>query len=218
MRILLTGFNEFGGLEYNPSEVIVKELAERLKFSESYSLLVEVLPTEFYKAGMRIRELMETFKPDVVIGLGVAVDRHFIQLERIALNLMDTVVPDNAGAIYAGTQIVPDGPLAYLATLPLDKMRARIQSLGLPVEISNHAGTYVCNNVFYLARHETERLGLNIRCGFIHIPPFASENRTTNHHRLGLSPHQIIKAIEACIDVLQETTASENRLRRNQSN
>jgi pyroglutamyl-peptidase len=208
MKILLTGFNKFGGLEYNPSEIIVKELAERLKLSESFTLKAEVLPTEFFRAGKRVQELIEAFRPDAAIGLGVAVDSNLISLERVALNLIDTVVPDNAGAAYSSTPIAPDGPLAYASTLPLDKIRERIQSLGIPVEISNHAGTYVCNNVFYLARYAAERLGANIKCGFVHIPPFASQARTASHRPLGLSPHQILKAIESCIDVLQETASS----------
>jgi len=208
MKLLLTGFNKFGALEFNSSEIIVNELAERMKLSEEIYLVSEVLRTEFDAAGTRIQELIEELKPDAIICLGVAVDRGLISLERVALNLMDTKLPDNAGRVESGKLIAPDGPTAYLSTLPLDQMSQQLKDLCIPVEISNHAGTFVCNHVFYLARQKVEQLGIPAKCGFIHIPQISGETHPARSDSLRLSVSLVLKGIESCIRVLQEDLPS----------
>jgi pyroglutamyl-peptidase len=211
MKLLLTAFNKFGALEFNPSEIIVNELAERMKLSAEVSLATEVLRTEFDAAGTRIQELIEEFQPDAIICLGVAVDRGVISLERVALNLIDTEIPDNAGRAESGKPIAPDGPTAYLSTLPLEMMFQQLKDLCIPVEISNHAGTYVCNDVFYLARHKIEQLGVPVKCGLIHIPQISGQTHRTKTDSLRMSASQVLMGIERCIRVLQEDSSSNRR-------
>src|SRR5262249_60108677 len=110
-----------------------------------------------------------------VVCLGVGRDRDALCLDRVALNLDDCEEPDNAGQSPAGQLIVADGPLAYWSTLPLERIRQALRARDVRVRITNHAGTYVCNHVFYVARHELETLGSRAPCGFIHVPLPAAE-------------------------------------------
>jgi pyroglutamyl-peptidase len=208
MKLLLTGFDRFAALEFNPAEIIVKELAERMKLSSEVALVSEVLRTEFDSAGVRIQHLIEEFQPNVVICIGVAVDRKIISLERVALNLIDTSLPDNAGRADSGKPIVNDAPVAYLSTLPLNKILQQLNWLDIPAEISNHAGTYVCNYVFYLARHTIEQLGIHARCGLIHIPPISGRTTYLKSPSNRLSASEVLKGIETCISVLQSSNSS----------
>lgn len=93
-----------------------------------------------------------------------------MQLERVALNLDDSETVDNRGELRVGGMIDAEGPVGYWSTLPLEEMRSRMMAAGTRVSISNHAGTFLCNHVFYAARHEIERSGRRIPCGFVHLP------------------------------------------------
>ncbi|MBI2815408.1 MAG: hypothetical protein HYX72_00565 [Acidobacteria bacterium] len=196
MRILLTGFEPFGAAKTNPSELIVRRIASE-SARRGYDLVAEVLPTEFRTAGKKIRNLIRLVKPDAVICLGVAATRDAICLERFALNVDDEASPDNAGHVRAGSAIVRDGPLAYQSTLPLKPLMKALQAEGVKAKISNHAGTYVCNHVFYVARHETERLG--IPCGFIHVP--AARGRTDGKGSK-MTVHEMVAAVGCCLEVI----------------
>lgn len=173
MRLLLTGFESFGEVATNPAQLIVEALAADHaveRFGKSL-YTTAILPVEFAAAGQRVAALIEAIQPDVILMLGVAAGRAAISLERIALNLDDSPArPDNAGATPDGAPIEPGGPLALAATLPLVELRAALTAAGIPVAISNHAGAYVCNHVFYVALRTVARLGLPARCGFIHVP------------------------------------------------
>jgi pyroglutamyl-peptidase len=129
--------------------------------------------------------------------LGVAARRDTVGLERIALNLDDSPKPDNAGAAPDGVPIEPDGPLALAATLPLVELRTALMAAGIPVAISNHAGTYVCNHVFYVALRTVERLGLPAICGFIHVP-LPRELRDAGAEA-ALSLADLVAAVKRCI-------------------
>ncbi len=188
-KVLLTGFNRFGKVRENPSQLVVEHFASRGRAG----LITEVLPTEFAAAGRRIRTLIRRRRPKVILCLGVAQGIPSIHLERVALNLDDTEVPDNAGRIHSAKRIVKEGPLAYESTLPIIQIRDRLRQRGIPAAVSNHAGTYVCNHVFYVARDEVERLGLHAKCGFIHVPgilPLETQ---------GMKLEQTIEAIEECL-------------------
>jgi len=174
MKLLLTGFEPFGEVKVNPSQLIVETLARDpdLRGGRGCAgLTTAILPVEFAAAGARMGALIEEAQPDVILMLGVAAGRATIGLERIALNLDDSPTrPDNAGVAPDGAAIEPGGPLALAATLPLVELRAALTAAGIPAVISNHAGAYVCNHVFYVALRSVARLGLPARCGFIHVP------------------------------------------------
>lgn len=197
MTILLTGFMAFEGVDINPSQKIVAEVHG---FGAS-DIYVEVLPVVFDDAGARIRHLIRTLRPSAVLSLGVAAGREAINLERFALNINDAKIPDNMGRQAHGQAIVPNGAEAYRSTLPLTQMHHALNSRDIPVTYSNHAGAYVCNHVFYCARHEIETLGLNIPCGLIHIPMM----REINHPKAenGLPFQTMLDAVLCCLDVLR---------------
>ena len=202
MKILLTGFNPYGAVEVNPSEQVVRRIAGRARARGSDDLVTEILPTEFVTAGKRIRQLIRKFRPAAVLCLGVAPSRDKISLERVALNLDDDALPDNAGRARAGRQIVPGGPVAYWSTLPLERIRQQLETRGIAVSYSNHAGTYLCNHVFYVARHETERMGSRARCGFVHVPPL--RQRGKNRKPRGMPLRKMVEAVECCLAVLRK--------------
>ena len=203
MKILLTGFEPFGSLKVNPSELVVQAIAEHAPVA-NYKIVAEVLPTEFRRAGAKIRRLIRTIHPDIVIATGVAATRDTICLERIALNFDDDPHPDNSGRTVTNRPIVPGAPLAYESTLPLSKLRLSITKRKIPVRISYHAGTYVCNHVFYVARHETEMMKRKSVCGFVHLPKLQEKSKTAQAKKVdGMPLEKMIKAIQCCI----ETTA-----------
>ena len=201
MKILLTGFEPFGPVRVNPSEQIVRRIGEEARGSGNVELRAEVLPTEFAAADRRIRQLIRKFRPDVVLCLGVAAQRDKISLERVALNLDDDSLPDNAGRCRAGRRIVPSGPAAYWSTLPLERIRRQIERRGIPVSYSNHAGTYLCNHIFYVARHEIEKMGNGAPCGFVHVPPIRERAKKGKPH--GLALDTMVEAVECCLEVLR---------------
>ena len=202
MKILLTGFEPFGEVRVNPSEQIVRRIAALARSRGDDDLVTEILPTEFAAAEKRIRQLIRKLRPAAVLCLGVAPQRNKISLERVALNLDDDSLPDNAGRRRAGRRIIVRGPAAYWSTLPLDRIRKQLERRNIPVSYSNHAGTYLCNHVFYVARHEVERTGNRARCGFIHVPPVRKRSKGTKQRGIPLST--MVEAVECCLEVLRK--------------
>ncbi|MBE2271349.1 MAG: pyrrolidone-carboxylate peptidase [Anaerolinea sp.] len=194
MRMLITGFNPFGKVEVNPSQLIVQRLAESRP-----DLLTLVLPTEYHAAADKICAALNVWRPDAVISLGVAQNRAVIGLERIAVNVDDASIPDNGDVLKTGDLIEAEGPIAYWSTLPLTAMLAALLERGIPAAISNHAGTFVCNHVFYTARHWVEQRGLNIPCGFIHVPGLS---KTEGDVTTGMPLEQMVEAVEICLELL----------------
>ncbi|MBN1659803.1 MAG: hypothetical protein JXA93_15465 [Anaerolineae bacterium] len=202
MNILLTGFNRFGDLEFNPSEAIVNRCAAWARGAGGVNLVAEVLSTEFEAAGERMRSLIRSVRPDLVVSLGVAARACGLRLERVALNLDDSPAPDNAGVPVTGRRIVPDGPVGYWSTLPLEDLKRALEAREIPVQISNHAGTFVCNHVFYVARHEIERLGIDARCGFVHVPLMTEQVTAMEADLPSLPLAMLVDAVQCCLDLL----------------
>ena len=203
MKILLTGFDRFGDLANNPSQAIVEDIGRRAEELGLSELTTEVLPVEYAEAERRMVELIRTIRPGLTVCLGVAAGAEAIRLERVALNLDDTPMADNTGVARAGRLIRPDAPVAYWSTLPIEKMASALQRRGIPVSISNHAGAYLCNHVFYVARHEVERLRLDAPCGFIHVPDMVEPARPRSKSAPGLPLGTMVEAIEICLAVAQ---------------
>jgi pyroglutamyl-peptidase len=201
VKLLVTGFEPYGNLAENPSATIVRELSRRaaLRPDDYRGLRVAILPTEFVKAEQAIRELLQTDVPDVLLALGVAPRAQGVRLERTARNRDDAALPDNAGEQRNLTPIVPDGPDTFESTLPIEAMRVALEELGVPVAVSDDAGGYVCNHLFYVARHIVDSLHLPTRCGFVHVPLCAEQVDAD----VGALPHaQLVEAIECCVRVI----------------
>lgn len=161
-KILLTGFEPFHKSHLNPSEEIVKRIKHPNLIAK------EVLPVTFGEAATRLTALIDQHKPTAVLALGQAEGRSQITPERVAINLDDARIADNAGNAPREEKISSDGPDAYFTTLPIGKIIERLDASSIPAAISLSAGTFVCNHIFYLMqRHCFEK---EIRSGFIHLP------------------------------------------------
>ncbi|WP_026370497.1 pyroglutamyl-peptidase I [Kallotenue papyrolyticum] len=168
MRVLLTGFEAFGGQPVNPSERVVHRLARHSL--PGIELHTAILPVDHEQGPAALLDAVEHFRPDAVICLGEAGGRMRISIERVAINLLDDRIPDNAGRQLVDQPIVADGPAAYFCTLPVRRLAAAIQDVGVPVELSLSAGTFLCNQVTYTLLHYLSQQHATCRAGFIHLP------------------------------------------------
>lgn len=166
-KILLTGFAPFDGDAVNPSWQAVSRLRGRQV--AGHRVAARELPTEFGAALRALRKAVRETQPKLVVCVGLAAGRSSISLERIAINVDDARIPDNAGAQPVDVSVVRDGPAAYFSTLPIKAMLAALRASDIPAEVSQTAGTFVCNHVFYGLMHALRRRPA-IRAGFIHVP------------------------------------------------
>jgi pyroglutamyl-peptidase len=164
--ILLTGFAPFGGEAVNPSWEAVARLDGEL--IDGHRIVARCLPVEFGAALGALRAAIDETSPALVLCVGQSGGRAQLSIERVAINVDDARIPDNAGASPIDAPIVADGPAAYFATLPIKSMLAALREAGIPAEVSQTAGTYVCNHVFYGLMHALR--DTPVRGGFVHIP------------------------------------------------
>jgi pyroglutamyl-peptidase len=167
--ILLTGFEPFGGETVNPSWLAVQGLHHQCTSDGSTVVALE-LPCVFQASRQVLAEAVAQYQPHTVLCVGQAGGSAELRLERVAINLVDARIADNAGAQPIDQAIVPDGPAAYFTSMPLKAMRAALHAKGIPATVSYSAGTYVCNHVFYGLMHEAARNVQLGRAGFVHIP------------------------------------------------
>lgn len=165
--VLLTGFAPFGGETSNPSWDAVQRLAG--KSVRGHRIVTRCLPCTFGASLRELRAAIRETRPALVLCVGQAGGRSQLSLERIAINIDDARIPDNAGARPIDEPVVADGPAAYFSDLPIKAMLAALRAAGLPAEVSQTAGTYVCNHVFYGLMHALRR-SPGVRGGFVHIP------------------------------------------------
>ena len=171
MKILITGFNPFGGETVNPAYEAVKIMPGQIADAEIIKLEI---PTEFGHAGEKLEEAILAHEPDVVVCVGQAGGRSGITPEKVAINLQDGRIPDNAGYQPVDVSIKEDGETAYFTRLPVKAMVAKIKEAGIPAFVSYTAGTFVCNDIMYTLLYLIDKKYPGIRGGFIHVP-FALE-------------------------------------------
>ena len=166
MKVLITGFEPFGEEKINPSWEAVKMLPEEI---EGARIVKKQLPVSFKRVRRLLPELMDDTKPDLVLLTGQAGGRFNITVERVAINVMDSVKGDNDG--YAPEdELIFNGPAAYFATIPIRRIVKTLREEKIPATISNSAGTYVCNTAMYTALHHISSQRLKAKAGFIHVP------------------------------------------------
>jgi pyroglutamyl-peptidase len=199
MKILITGFDPFGGENVNPAYEAVKLLPDTIAGAEIIKLEV---PTRFHRAGAVLEDAMQRHKPDAVICVGQAGGRAAITPEKVAINLMDGRIPDNAGYQPVDAPIREDGETAYFTSLPVKAMVQRMRDAGIPAAVSYTAGTYVCNYLLYTLLYLIDKKYPNVRGGFIHVP-YAMEqviNKPLGTPSMDL--RQIARGLETAVEAV----------------
>jgi pyroglutamyl-peptidase len=200
MQALVTGFEPFDGDPVNPSGEALRRLPARIG---ELSLTTRLLPTAFGRSLAALEDAVATTMPDIVLGVGLAGGRAALSLERVAINLEDARIADNNATRPVDRPIVPGGPAAYFATLPIKAAVARLRAAGLPAMVSNTAGTFVCNHVFYGLMHLAATRRPAMRAGFLHVPFLPSQAL----HRDGapsMALGDIVRGIEIILAVAAE--------------
>ena len=190
--ILLTGFEPFGTATSNPSGEIVKQISGE-------NIVTAILPVAYAQSAERLLSLIEQHNPDVVICLGQAEGRTQITPEKVAINLDDARLADNAGVLRNDVKILENGPDAYFTTLPIKEMVEAIKAKGVPASVSLSAGAFLCNHVFYVAQNKFA--GTKVRSGFVHVP--LMDSQAPEFPGLPTMPlDQMIKAVRTMLEVL----------------
>ncbi|QOS98749.1 pyroglutamyl-peptidase I [Brevibacterium sp. JNUCC-42] len=167
-KVLLTGFDPFGGESINPAWEAVKQ-CQQLELPD-VQVIIKQIPTVFHRSLEVLAAIMEEVQPDVVICVGQAGGRADITVERVALNTDDARIPDNGGNQPIDQPIVEEGPVAYWSTLPIKAIVKEVRLAGIPASVSQTAGTFVCNHLFYGLAHLISTRYTGTKGGFIHIP------------------------------------------------
>ena len=198
MKILVTGFDPFGGEKVNPALEAVKSLPSEIHGAEIH--WVEI-PTVFYKAAEVLETAIVRFQPDAVLCIGQAGGRASLTPERVAINQDDARIPDNQGNQPIDTPIRLDGQAAYFSTLPIKAMVQAIKEEGLPATVSNTAGTFVCNHLMYQALYLANKKFPHMRAGFMHIP-YMTVQVINKPNTASMNLTDIVRGIEAAIDAI----------------
>lgn len=198
MKILLTGFDPFGEDTINPA-------LEAVKLVNTDDLDAEIIklevPTVFHKSIQTVQKAMAEHKPDVVVCVGQAGGRYAITPERIAINCDDGRIPDNEGNQPVDVPVFDDGDTAYFSSLPIKKIVENIRNIGLPAEVSNSAGTYVCNHLMYGVLYTIQQAYPQTKGGFIHVP-FIPEQVVNRKNTPAMSLEDIAKGLHAALQAI----------------
>ena len=197
MTILITAFEPFQQETINATMEALSLLPDSVC---GHTLIKRTIPVVFGKAVEAVTALVDDLRPEAVICLGQASGRADVTPERVAINVMDARIPDNAGEQPADAPIREDGPAAYFSTLPVKAMVQAMKEAGVPVSLSNTAGTFVCNDLMYGLLDHLARTGRNIPAGFIHIP--ATPAQAVERPTPSLAPETVAKGLAAAIGTL----------------
>ena len=202
MKILVTGFDPFGGEAVNPALEAIKKLDGRI-IAGAVVKTCE-LPTVRWKAIAALQDAIAKFDPQIILTVGQAGGRPEISLERVAINIDDYRIKDNEGNQPIDEAIESNGPSAYWSTLPIKKMVEVLRANGIPASVSNTAGTFLCNHTFYGLMHHLHMEGDKRRGGFIHIP-YLPEQAARNPGQPSMSLEMIVRGLEVGIEVALTT-------------
>ncbi len=195
MKVLVTGFDPFGGEKLNPALEAIKSLPSEIQGAEVRWLEV---PTVFYKSAKILEEEIRIYQPDIVLCIGQAGGRKGLTPERVAINQDDARIQDNEGNQPIDRPIQLDGPPAYFSSLPIKAMVQAIKEEGLPASVSNTAGTFVCNHLMYQVLYLVEKEFPTIKAGFMHIP-YMAEQVIDKPNTPAMDLVDIVRGIEAAI-------------------
>ncbi|MGF6835328.1 pyroglutamyl-peptidase [Paenarthrobacter sp. TE4293] len=196
--ILLTGFEPFGTDDLNPSWLAVMRAREILQ-AEGLTVETVELPCVFGESAAALDEAMDRISPDIVVSVGLAGGRERVSLERVAINCDDARIPDNKGQRPIDEEVVRGGPAAYFSSLPIKAALRNLQIAGIRGEVSQSAGTYVCNHVFYALMHRLASKP-RVRGGFVHVP-YLPEQVSPD----GITPSMPLEAMAEAVSVVVRT-------------
>ncbi|MCR2044509.1 pyroglutamyl-peptidase I [Anaerosalibacter massiliensis] len=196
MKILVTGFDPFGGEKINPAYETIKRLDNNIKKAEIVKLEI---PTVFQKSIKVLNKKIAKEKPDVVLCIGQAGGRYDITVERVAINIDDARIRDNEGKQPVDEHIFYDGDTAYFSNLPIKAMVKNIRRGNIPASISNSAGTFVCNHIMYGLLYLIDKKYPDIRGGFIHVP-FLPQQVVDKNNTPSMNLKDITKALTLAIE------------------
>lgn len=189
-KILLTGFEPFADYTCNPSQMLMEDMAG-IKW-KNLAIFPLLLPVDYKKTRRLVSRKIEKYKPDIILSMGQADGRSRISVERVALNVLDFKIPDNAGHKPKNKPIIKNGPAAYFTSLPYDSILRLLKRKNIPAELSNTAGTYLCNQTMYLGLHKTKKNTDCSVCGFIHVPSLPEQVVAKNSNAPSMS-YQIMR-------------------------
>ncbi|MER0123427.1 pyroglutamyl-peptidase I [Streptococcus sp. ZJ93] len=198
MKILVTGFDPFGGEVVNPALEAVKQLPNSIAGAEVQWIKV---PTVFDKSAQVLEEKIASYQPNAVLCIGQAGGRFGLTPERVAINQDDARIPDNDGNQPIDKVIREDGEPAYFATVPIKAMVEEIKSAGLPASVSNTAGTFVCNHLMYQSLYLADKKFPGLKAGFLHIP-YLTEQVLDKPNTASMGLADIVRGIEAAITAI----------------
>lgn len=200
MKLLVTGFDPFGGEKINPSIETVKRLSGEIAGARIIKLEI---PTVCGRSVEVIEEAIIRYDPDVILSIGQAGGRADISVERIGINVDDFRIPDNEGGKRTDEPIDPQGPDAYFVKVPVKAMAERIRERNIPVSVSNTAGTFVCNHVIYGVCRLIDVKYPGKRSGFIHIP-YLPQQVLDKRNMPSMSQELMVEAVTAAIEAIAE--------------
>lgn len=200
MKILVTGFDPFGGEKVNPAIEAVKKLPDTIDGAEIIKLEI---PTVVHKSLAKIDAAIAEHDPDIILSVGQAGGRPDITVERVGINCDDCRIPDNEGNQPVDEPVYKDGPAAYFSLLPIKAMVADIQAAGIPASVSDTAGTFICNHVLYGVRYICEHKYPGKKSGFIHIP-FMTSQAVGKRNTPSMNLDDIVKALTVAITSIVE--------------
>lgn len=203
MKVLVTGFDPFGGETVNASLEAVRRLPARIGTLE---VETAALPTSYSRSLDALEMAIARAQPDIVLCVGQAGERAALRVERVAVNVQDARIPDNDGAQPAGAPVVAGGPAAYLSTLPVRSAVAALHAEALPAELSMSAGTFVCNHVFYGLMHLAAMRRHAFRGGFLHVPRLPQQ---ANDGPTAMTPERIAHGIAVVLEASAATGGSD---------
>ena len=204
MKVLVTGFDPFGGDKVNPAYEAVKKMPDEISGAEI--IKVEV-PTVFEKSSQVVKEAIQQHQPDVVICVGQAGGRSAVSFERVAINLAEARIPDNEGNQPFDTALEENGPAAYFTSLPIKAMTKNVQDHGLPAYISYTAGTFVCNDIMYRVLYMIDKEYPHMRGGFVHVPYLPEQTLDLPEGTPSMPAEMIAKALACGIRAIVENEA-----------
>lgn len=203
LKLMLTGFEPYGGSAVNPSMQVAQALDG--KVIGKCLVHVVILPVEGRRMPRALFKALEKIEPEIVLGLGEAPRRAVVSIERVAVNLQDYSIPDNRGVHRKDAPIRAEGPAAYFSTLPVRRIYDSLLAAGIPVDLSLSAGAYLCNQLMFTLLDHFARQQSQVPAGFIHLPSLPEQVIDKKPTSPSMSLETSLKAVTIAIEVISKS-------------